>query len=327
MKKLLSMVVVVVMMMSVVAESSGGEPVKPKDYPKKNIVFLVPAPAGAALDIPTRIVVDLLDIGVNKVVVNRPGAAQTTGMMEYLTEPSDGYTILACAPAGMQIQPHIIDLPYDVNSFRHLTAMMVPESQMIVTNSKSDIKTFEDLTAKLKSGEMVTWSTANPNGIGFLAAHYFFAQSEYKMPQFVPFTGTSEGFAALLGGHIDFYVIDVSLANTKISDGQFTGVLVLDKERAKILPDVPASAELGYTGLEKFKAILWLAVHKDTPDDIAKYLKSEFDKIIQTEAYTKKLTTMGFFPPQVFTEEELTDIIVGGSNVYGEVIKRIGLGK
>lgn len=303
------------------------EQTKPKDFPSKTVEFLVPAPAGAAIDIPTRTLVDLLDLGAAKVVVNRPGASQTVGTAEYVTKPADGYTILTCAPGGLQLQPHIIDLPYTIDDFRHLTALIPPENQIIVATPSSKYQTWESLEAGLKSGEKVTWSTGNPNGIGFMAFQKLMSQVDYNPPQFVPFTGSSEGLAALLGGHIDFYVIDGTIANKKINDKQFLGLLTLDETRREDLSDVPAAGEYGFEGMDAFKGIMWISVHKDTPDDVTKWLKEQFDEAILSEAYVEQLELMGYSPVQKYTEVGLTNLVNSGYTAFGEVIESLGLGQ
>ena len=118
--------------------------------------------------------------------------------------------IVLGANGNFMIQPHLLDLSYGPEDFRHLSMLHTPEAQALVVVPDSPYKTSEDLEAKLKAGEeLLDYSSGNPGSIGHLASVALLQQMGAKV-EFVPFTGTAQGLAALLGGHIDFYVVDCS---------------------------------------------------------------------------------------------------------------------
>ena len=61
----------------------------------------MPAAAGAAIDLPTRALIENLDLGENIVVENIDGASQTIGTAEAKNRDADGYTLLTAANGAM----------------------------------------------------------------------------------------------------------------------------------------------------------------------------------------------------------------------------------
>src|SRR4051794_5553526 len=65
------------------------------DYPDKPIRFIVPSAAGGSPDVLMRILTAELSrrLGVQFVVINKPGANAVIGTMDIVNAPADGYTL------------------------------------------------------------------------------------------------------------------------------------------------------------------------------------------------------------------------------------------
>ncbi len=337
MKKLVVSLIIIALTMGVVFATGAVEtkaPVnapakeigsKPDNYPTKTIEFIVPAAAGAAIDVPARALLEVLDLGKPVVIVNRAGASQTVGTAEAAIKKPDGYTMVLGANGNFMIQPHLLDLTYKTTDFRHISMLTAPIEMVIVVTPSSRFKTFKDLEAALKSGTALSYSTANPGSVGHLAGISMFQQMGAN-PKNIPFNGSPEGIAALLGGHIDFYIIDSSEVVPRVQNGQFAPLVTMSEERALMLPDVPALKEYGYKDLI-FMGFKWIAVHKDTPDDIVQYLKRQIDTAIQSEqyqAFLKKITGVGV---RVYTEAEITDVVMKNLDESGKLLEALGMKK
>ena len=59
------------------------------DYPTQNISWIVPVAAGAGVDLVTRQVADMLDLGVNFSIENITGGQQAIGTKEALSRPAN----------------------------------------------------------------------------------------------------------------------------------------------------------------------------------------------------------------------------------------------
>lgn len=260
-------------------------------------------------------------------MVNRPGASQTVGMAEAAAKKPDGYTILFGANAGFLLQPHMIDLTYSLDDFRHISMVMPPDPMAVVVKPDSEIKTFEDLEAKLKAGERITYSFSNPGGIGHLGMLAVLEQMGNTSAEFVPFNGSAEGITALLGGHIDFFIVDTSTVVQRVQDKQFTALTILSNERIETLPDTPCIEEFGYKGMESYLGYKWISVHKNTPDEIVQWLKQEIDKGLLSDEFQAYLKNAGSSTLRSYTEEEVTTILQKANSEMKKALEGLGMAK
>ena len=297
-------------------------------FPKKNIEFLLPIPAGGLVDVAMRSLADIVDFGEPVVVVNRPGAGQTIGLTEVVSKANDPHIVTAAGFAGFMIQPNMIKLPYSIDDFRYIAINHPPEPQIIVSSAGSEYQTWDDIVSALKAGKEVSYSAPNPNGFGRIVMLEIMSQESIE-PKFIPFTGSAEGFAALLGNHIDFYIIDSSVAVPRIAEKQFTGLMVAGPDRLTKIPEVPSAKDLGLNNMGKFVGYTTIAVSKETPDDIVAWIKEKIDAAQQSDAYKKYLSTVvGTEEPlKLYTEEEVTEMVYSTYDAIVINMKKYGLSK
>jgi tripartite-type tricarboxylate transporter receptor subunit TctC len=297
-------------------------------FPKKSIQFLVPAPAGAMIDIAMRSLADIVDFGKPVAVVNRAGAGQSIGLTEVTLNKGDGYTITAAGFAGYMIQPNMVDLTYSIDDFRYLAINNPPEPQIIISSADSKYQSWQDIKDALAAGETVTYSAPNSTGFGRIVMLEVASQENIE-PKFIPFSGSAEGFAALLGGQIDFYVIDASVAVPRITTHQFTGLMVASSDRLTTVPEVPSAEELGLENMGKLIGYTTIAIKKDTPDAIVNFIKEKIDTAQQSPEYREYLkTVVGTEAPlPIYTEEEITQMIYDSSEIINNNMEKYNLGK
>lgn len=290
-------------------------------YPEDTVEFIVPAAGGAVIDIATRTMMESLNQTFAKpaVIVNMSGASQTTGIAEAAKRDGDGYTFVTGAPAGLLSQPHITTLSYGLDDFRHLVLLNGGISTMIVTPEGSAYTSWDDLKAAMEGGRL-TYSSSNTGGTGHLAMLAVLKATGLEA-EYVPFDGTAEGTAALLGNHIDFYVMDMNDALSRMDGGQILPILLMDAERNEKLPDVLCAGDVGIDGMENYRGYWWIAAQKDTPDEIVEYMKEQIYTAMQSEAYLTYLENAYLEPADNLTEEEVTAQIYGAAEAYGEIIK------
>src|SRR5690242_12090185 len=100
-------------LMMTVAVGFGAAPAShAQPFPSNTIRIVVPVPAGTPPDIISRVVAAELGEaeGWRMLVENRPGALQTTGMLDVLKQPADGYSIYPMSVPTMLIPallPHL----------------------------------------------------------------------------------------------------------------------------------------------------------------------------------------------------------------------------
>ena len=82
---------------------------QPASYPTRNIELIVPYGPGGSTDIVARIVAQRLQgrLNQNVVILNRPGASGTSGLLAAMRAAPDGYTLLNSYTAEAVVVPQI----------------------------------------------------------------------------------------------------------------------------------------------------------------------------------------------------------------------------
>jgi tripartite-type tricarboxylate transporter receptor subunit TctC len=121
------------------------------------------------------------------------------------------------------------------------------ESVVLLVNPKSGVKSVADFVAWAKrSKKPLAFSSSGPASqrlgdalaqkLGFKTVH-------------IPYRAAVQGILDLIGGHIDFSVVDVGAAIGQIQSGLVTALAVAAKQRIPGFPGVPTFAEAGYPEL------------------------------------------------------------------------------
>lgn len=298
---------------------------QPEGYPKKTISWIVPAAAGATIDLPTRALTDILDLGGTIVVENIAGASQTLGAAEAANRGGDGYTLLTGANAWGLIQPSMNKVAYSVDDFRHLCFISGFVHDVLVVPADSSIQTVEDWIAYITSGDRFTYGIPATGGHGHLALTTALNQLGGSTGACTPYANAGENIAALLGGMVEFGVLDSTDAAPRVEAGELRAIAILSDEQSDLLPDVPAITDYGVTDIGGFKGLLWVAVHKDTPDEIVEWIKLKLDEAINSDEYQQYLADSGRGTLPGYTEEEVTAYLADAAAAYKEVLKSLGL--
>lgn len=298
---------------------------QPEGYPGKNVTWIVPAAAGATIDLPTRALTDILNLGQSIVVENIAGASQTIGAAEASNRGGDGYTLLTGANAWGLIQPNMNEVAYSIDDFRHLCFISAFVHDVLVVPADSNIQTVEDWIAFITNGERFTYGIPATGGHGHLALTTALNQLGGTTGACVAYSNASENIAALMANTVSFGVLDATDAAPRVEAGELRAIAILSDETSDLFPGIPAITDYNVTNIGGFKGLLWVAIHKDTPDEIVEWLKVKLDEAIHSEAYQNYLTESGRAPLPEYTEEEVTQYLKDASQAYHDVLAELGL--
>lgn len=117
---------------------------------------------------------------------------------------------------------------------------------VLLVNPKSGVKTLADFVAWGKrSSRPLAYSSSGLNSDGHRLGEAFAKKLGIKVVH-VPYRAASQALLDLVGGHIDFSVMNLIAATLQIRGGLLTAVAIAAPRRAPNLPDVPTFAESGY---------------------------------------------------------------------------------
>jgi tripartite-type tricarboxylate transporter receptor subunit TctC len=210
------------------------------------------------------------------------------------TSPNDGYTI-----AGINL-PHIVLQPLE-GTVQYKTEDMTPvyffhyTPDALIVAADSPFKTFADVVkaAKEKPGTL-TIAGSSLNSANH-AAHEKFNRDFGVKTTYVPFKGTGDLIASVIGGHVSAAMSYTPLAISQ--KGKMRMLAVATEKRHPLFPDVPTFTELGVKWVDG--AYRGVAVPKSTPENVRKQVSDMMDAINKDPELRKRMVDGGF---------EVTDI-------------------
>ena len=310
----------IVLLVTLFAGLSGIAGAQPT-YPDKPVRYIIPFAPGGESDIGARLqgVVYKKKFGQDLIVESKPGAGGALAWSQTNTFPGDGYTLMSTNLPHIVLQPLEGTVQYkteDITNvhFYHYTA------DAIVVRSESPFKTYQDLiaAAKAKPGS-ISVAGSGTNSANHLATERLNSLAGIKTI-YVPFKGTGDLVASLLGGHVDLAMSYVPLA---ISQKCKTRMLaVATEKRHPLFPDVPTFKELGFDWVDG--AYRGIALPKSSSPEMRKKVSDMFSEINRDPEFRQRMADGGFELTDI-TYEKMPAFMVERSKVYTEVAKQMGL--
>jgi tripartite-type tricarboxylate transporter receptor subunit TctC len=266
-------------------------------YPSKPIRIIVVFGPGSSTDIVARLVGQKLSESVGQPVIieNKPGAAGILGIEQAAKSRADGYTLVTAASSGFGIQPSLYrKLPYDViRDFAPITNLVTVEQTLVVPKDgpQTVSAVVDDARARPNA---VAYGSLGSGSTSHLIMQMFASAAGISLIH-VPFKGSSEASAQLLGGTVPmmFDAMPAVLANVR--NGRLKALAISSAKRSPFLPEVPTLAESGYPSVD---ALGWIgiAAPAETPTPVLDRLNHEIVAILGQPDVKARLDQMGFVP-------------------------------
>lgn len=294
-------------------------------YPTKPIRMIVPFAPGGGTDLVARAVSQRISggLGVSVIVDNRPGASANIGNELVAKAIPDGYTILMTS-SSVTINPSLFkNLGYDpVRDFSPISnATFVP--YVLVVHPSVGVSTLKELVqlARTKKGQL-TYGSAGAGNATHLGMELLKYVAKIDMVH-VPYKGTGQAITDLLGAHIQLIWATIPPAIPHIKSGRLKALAVGSSKRARALPDVATTEELGFKGVEAASWFGMLAPAK-TPRPIIVRLNSETVKALSSPDFAEQLSSEGA-EPAGNSPEEFAVFIKAQVQKWREVVKIAGV--
>jgi putative tricarboxylic transport membrane protein len=217
--------------------------------PDRAIEFMVHSGPGAGNDIFARGIQGLLEktkLAPQTIqVTNKTGGGGIVAM-SYLGEKKGETHLLAVFTSVWFVNPQIREqAKVSMKDLTPIARMVLEPSVMTVRADKpwKNAKDFFD-AAKANPGKMKQ-SGGSVSGRDNTTRHLLMKASGAEW-QFISMKSGGERVAALLGGHVDMYIMEPSEAIEQIRAGKVRVLATLMEKRIPSLPDVPTINEQGY---------------------------------------------------------------------------------
>jgi len=223
-------------------------PVKPGNFPKKEITLIVPFAAGGAFDVMARTIQPVLksQYDVDIIVKCVSGGGSAVGITECLTSKPDGYTIAFGSTSflGLIAQGR---MEANVEDGEYLCSIS-SDPMVLVGKIGGKYETAQDyIDAALAAPGTVTLANPGTNNTNQASSVFLDMAVGEGTFQLMPFSdGDARVITELLGGHSDAGVLKPNSCMSQLQSGELQLLATFTKERLESFPDVPTFKELGY---------------------------------------------------------------------------------
>lgn len=226
-------------------------------YPSRPITVVVPYPAGSTTDQIGRKLAEYMRIKLNATVIvdNRVGADGNISAQHTLRQPADGYTLLMTSNSVHGANASLYkQLPFDPLKDFDMVGNIMQIPLVLTVRPDFPAKNLREFVAEANKRDKPLMygagNTATRGGAELLKSHF-----KVKMDP-VFYRGAPQVLTDLLGGHLDFTVIDASAVSPFLKDGQLKALAVTSERRHPNLPAIRAVSE----DAPGFRFVPWIGV-------------------------------------------------------------------
>jgi tripartite-type tricarboxylate transporter receptor subunit TctC len=295
------------------------------DYPSKPIRFILPQPAGGAVDLIARSLGDRLSEQMRQPVIveNQPGANGGLAAGQVVRATPDGYTLFMAVDTNLVVNPSLYpNLAYDpVRDFIPIS-IIAKIYLVLVARSTLEANSVQELIALAKANPgKLNYASIGLGTQAHLGMELFKLMTKTDIAQ-VSYRGTAPAMTDIAGGVVDVMFTGPPSAMSLSAGGKVKMLAVAAPRRSALMPQVPTVSEAGVQGYELAGWFGLLAPAK-TPPAVVERLASEVQKAVADPKLKDRLTEQGL---DVFgsTSEEMRAIMQADTKKWSEVIAATG---
>ena len=294
------------------------------DYPDKPIRFIVPSAAGGSPDTLMRILTAELSkrLGVQFVILNKPGANAVIGTMEIVSAPPDGYTLGYGNIVSLAIVHGLMsDVPYR-NEDLTLISNCLRVANLLAVNKDLPVHSVKELIAYArKHPDKLVMASPGNGTTGHLGGELFKAMTGTSMLH-VPYRGSPQAIADLIAGEANVMFDNLTSLSQHARSGRIRPLAVSGSHRSPLFPDLPTIAEAGVPGYE---TVAWGGVigPAKLPPDIVAKLNREIVAALHSPAVSRRFAELDT-EVDGSTPEQFAAIAKRERPRWAEIIKRAG---
>ena len=238
-------------------------------WPQRPISLVVPFGAGGSADLVARMFAQHFQAkyGISVVIENKGGAGGSIGSAFVAKAPPDGYTLVLGTVSTHAINPALYaKLPFSVETDFEPISPIVRLPNLLVINNRLPVKTVAELVAYLKANDgKVNYGSAGNGTSGHLSTVMFMKAIGVTMTH-IPFRGTADEMAAMVGGHIDLAIDSMTTIWPIAKAGDVRPLAVTTPQRVRTAPDLPTIGET-VTGYRSYRLAGAVRASQDASTD------------------------------------------------------------
>lgn len=296
------------------------------NWPNRPLRFVVPLPAGSAVDVIARLIGQRLSsrLGQPVIVENRAGASGIIGADAVAKAAPDGYTLgMATSTTHMTAPALNAKLPYDPEKDFAPVAIVGISPYVLVVNPNVPASTIAELIALAKAKpRTLSYSSVGNASQAYLAGELFAAMAGVQLNH-IPYKTSTHAVIDLTEGRIDMQFGLLGTSLELIREGKLRALAVTTEKRIEELADVPTMIEAGLPG---YVASLLFAVVMPaaTPQPIVARLNREIVEFTETPEMRRALAARAILLTSS-TPDQLRERIVKEIELWRGVAQKAGV--
>ncbi len=265
-----------------------------QDYPTRQIVVIVPFPAGGSTDALARILSEPMRVALGQPVVvqNVPGAGSTIGVGRAIQSAPDGYTLIVGNWTSHVGAGAVYPVTWNVLTDLEPVAILSTTTLIIVGRTGFPVNDGKELIAWLKANPDQATAATVGAGSGAHVCGIYFEQKTGTRFRYVPYKGGAPVMMDLLANQVDLFCGEASQMLPHFKAGKIKPLVVMSKSRWRPLPDVPTMQDVGASDTYiAFWQGMWAP--KGTPRQVIAKVNDAVVKAFADPVVIKRLTELG----------------------------------
>jgi tripartite-type tricarboxylate transporter receptor subunit TctC len=261
-------------------------------WPQRTVRVIVPLPPGSAIDVSARLIAEQLARRWQQPVVieNIAGADGIPAAREFVGRRDD-HTLMYSFAGLITINPLLYEkLPYDPERDLVPIATTSDNFLAIATSAKLKINSLGELLRHARANS-ARFNWAATSGIPYFAFAGFLKSAGLEMT-YVPYRDFNPALSDLGEGRIEVVSTALTQVVPHAQAGRATIVVLLNRTRSPIVPDVPTAAEAGYPDLA-FDGVTGFFGGKDLPSALRDRIAADLRAVVETPAVRDRLPPLG----------------------------------
>ena len=318
MQRLLQSLYAVISAAGLACSNAAAEP-----YPSRNVEVIVSYAAGGSTDFVARTLAQKLGerLGQSFVILNRPGASGTIGIMGALRAKPDGYTLYVGYTSETVVLPQISKTAtYSaIDDFEPIAVSgLVPVVLMVSRNIRAN--TLAELIAEVRANPGKYTYGGSVGSPPHIMGAWMNRIRDLNVTH-IPYRGGAQGVNDVVGGHLDMFYGGVAVGKPAIASGWVKPLAVTGNKRSAALPDVPTFKE---AGVPEFDLASWtvMLAPKGTPAEIVTQLRTEVLRALADPKTREALAAQGVEPSE---SQDVRAFLTRERDAFGRAVRTLGI--
>jgi len=310
-----------------VVSIAGAAAQTPDEFPNRPIRIIVPQAAGSGVDLQARVLAQKMGElwGYQGVVENRPGANAIVGMDAASKAVPDGYTLVYAPVSAVTTNAFIYKkLPYDpIRDFVPIT-QATTNPLGAVANPASGVKSIKDLVEQAKANPgRINYGSFGIGNMTHLMGVLLSLAAGIEMTH-VPYRGQTPAITDVVSGQIPLAFTTTAGVTDLVETGKLVMLATFGDKRDEQFPNTPTPTEAGYPSVV---VVGWsgLLAPAGTPPHIIGKLHSGMVKALAMPDVKEAILKQGSKAVSSASPEEFARYIKSESDKFLPVIKAAGL--